>query len=535
MRSNFLLITVFFLIVQLELLSQSKSISIEVADPTSKGLLNGCLGVVGTSDDGFYLLKSKTKGFSLYGVGIGTKGELSIENYNNEFIAVRSLDIKGISLTILNKAKGKSYEFFYQDKNKQIWMFYSDESQGYNRLYRKRLNQEKFDFEEPVLVTKHKIKGNKLDRRSSYNIIQSADESNFAIYSFVGNKESNKSYVYVEVFDNLLNSQWEMNTTVQEYRKSGYVSKAFGIEESRLNKNICLSNEGTLNIVRKVFKEKQEDYIHIVYSFYEKIEKPIMNVLSNSEKYLLEMSLIQDKLGDLKLTGFYSDTNDSKSIDGLFIQNLDPYSINIKDERFISFSSKERLDFIYQDLETLSKKNKKRIEKGEGLEISSNTFIRSIYVNANNSITMSSEYYTTSSRYNNTYLGDGEWRQDGGLKHMYGDLQFINISEDGEINWIRCYDKGQISETRSILGVYEIFEDDVIHFIYNDIINRELKIGKINMNGEITSNSIASLKKKGELQNFWFSPIITTKLRENCYVGFAYRAFKQRLIKIEVK
>ena len=529
-KAKLLLITILFLSVSIQLFSQKQSLDIKVGDPTSKGVLTGMMGVVGTTSDGFYLLRSQSKGFSFYGMGVGTKGELSLEKYNKNLNHVQSIWIKDIPMTLLNKARGKSFEFFYQDGNEDLWLFYSDESKGYNQLFRKRLNED--SFEEPILVSKQKIVAKELDRRSSYKIIESENKTSFAVYSFVGNSRTEKSYVYVEVFDNQMNSQWEMNTVAPDFDRDGYVSKAFSFSESleTKNRNIFLSDQGSLNIVKKAFNRKEKkNYLHIIYSFNKDIEEPVVNFLRNSDdKYILEALLTQDKEGSLKLAGFYSDTKRSKKINGIFLQNLDPFSLEIQDEKFIQFSNEDKKAFLFEDEESMSKKNKNKIENGKELDVSANNLIRSLYVNENNSITVSSEYYRWYQK--SSTNGNG-----GGSRFIFGNLQFLNISQDGKINWIKSFAKRQRGEVEMLLGVYEMFNDDVIHFIYNDVKNGELKAGQINSKGEVSSKSITSLKKKGALEKFWYIPNTTTKLEDDSYIGFAIKYFKQRLLKIEIE
>jgi|GEM_PF-3517727 len=162
-------------------------------------------------------------------MGVGTKGVLVVEKFNKDYVLEKSRKIKDIPMTVLNKANDKSFEFFYQDSNKGIWLFYSDESDDKNRLFRKRLDQETSAFEEPIMVSEQPIVDKRLDRRSSYSIVLSEDNSKFAIFSFVGNKSHGASEAYVEAFDASMNSQWQMNTSIPEYDRGGLDTKYYGI------------------------------------------------------------------------------------------------------------------------------------------------------------------------------------------------------------------------------------------------------------------------------------------------------------------
>ena len=137
MKVKFYLVALIFLALNLDLLAQEKTINVEITDPTSRGLLTGTIGVIGTVEDGYFLLRAISKGFSLYGMGVGTKGVLVVEKFNKDYVLEKSRKIEDIPMTVMNKANDKSFEFFYQDINKDIWLFYSDESDNKNLLFRK--------------------------------------------------------------------------------------------------------------------------------------------------------------------------------------------------------------------------------------------------------------------------------------------------------------------------------------------------------------------------------------------------------------
>ncbi|WP_339922230.1 hypothetical protein [uncultured Cyclobacterium sp.] len=524
MKVKFYLVALIILALNLDLLAQEKTINVEITDPTSRGLLTGTIGVIGTAEDGYFLLRAISKGFSLYGVGVGTKGVLVVEKFSKDYVLEKSRKIEDIPMTVMNKANDKSFEFFYQDKSKGIWLFYSDESDDKNRLFRKKLDQETLAFGKPIMVSEQPILDKKLDRRSSYSIVPSEDNSKFAVFSFVGSRSNEGSEAYVEVFDASMNSEWKMNTSIPEFQKGGQDTKLYGIIKSlNSNGNVRLSNEGVFNMLSKVDIVKGgNEFMHFMYSFYRGIDDPVINYLKNTDKYLLRMSLVQDKNKDVRLVGYYSNDKKLRQIDGMFVQSLNPFTLAIDNEKFIPFSDENKVDFLYQSEDYLTGKDKRKVEKGKEMEVPSNTYIKSIFVNDDNSITLSSEYYQA-------------YTYNGKLYHVNEDFQFTNISENGEINWIQNFNKRQKDITLHTNGIYQMYENGTIYFIYNEPLKKEIHVGHINSDGEISSKTVLKSRKGGELKSFWLVPGTISRVGDNTYVGVAAKFFKERLVKIEIE
>lgn len=263
------------------------------------------------------------------------------------------------------------------------------------------------------------------------------------------------------------------------------------------------------------------EFMHFMYSFYRGIDDPVITYLKNTDKYLLRMSLIQDNNKDVRLAGYYSNDKKLKQIDGLFVQSLNPFTLAVDKQKFIPFSDENKMDFLYQSEDYLSGKEKRKIEKGKEIEVPSNTYIKSIFVNADNSITLASEYYES-------------YTYNGKIYHVNNDFQFTNISHNGEINWIQNFNKQQKDITLSTNGIYQMYESGTIYFIYNEPLEREIRVGQINSNGEVSAKTILKSSKGGELKKFWLVPGTISKVGENTYLGVAAKLFKERLVKIEI-
>lgn len=538
-------LVIFYILLTVQLQAQNKTLSIKIGEPEKKGLLTGLLGVVGTTDNGFYILRSKSKGFTLNRMAVGTKGELFLDLYDNNLKLKNSIPIKNIPVAILNKAKDKSFEFFTQDVNQNLWLFYSDESSGKNQLYKKMLNPNTNSFNEPILVAEHKIMSKGLDKRSTYNVIISENKEYIAVYSFTGNKKSTDSYVYVEIFDNNLNSKWKINTTIPEYQKGTFVSKAYGML-NEANTRVSLSNNGILNIISEAYskeaKYSKKEYVGIIYSFQDGKEKPEIKILDDEQ--IMDLTLVHDheQNSGLKMVGFYTDDKKGKTVDGIVFKTFDPSSLETLDEKFIPFNTEHKKAFLISDntnFKSEAKKDsriEKKIKQDKNIDIPSRNNIIGIYLNKDNSLTIASEYFYVYTTYTTTSRGsDGITNQKPITNYFFGDLTFINLSEKGDINWIKNYDKKQTGASKFISGVYDMFLDDTVYFLYNDILNKDLKISSINSSSDINSEVITTLGKKGKLEGFFISTKHITKLKDDSYIAIGFKILNSRLVKLSLK
>lgn len=79
-----------------------------------------------------------------------------------------------------------------------------------------------------------------------------------------------------------------------------------------------------------------------------------------------------------------------------------------------------------------------------------------------------------------------------------------------------------------------MYESGTIYFIYNEPLEREIRVGQINSKGEVSAKTILKSSKGGELKKFWLIPGTISKVGDNTYLGVAAKFFKERLVKIEI-
>ena len=217
-----------FFLVSTFLIAHAQSVRLTVGKQEKKKALEGLIGIVGTTENGFYTLRTKTKGFAPMGIGIGVKGKMFIDYYDNSLTLIKSIEVQEIEMEILNKAK-KSFEFFAQDASNNLYLYYSEASNTVNTLNRLKLDLNSNVFNDKEEVSTQDYYGKKSDRRGTYEAYQSADKSKTAIVSFASGKDDNTLVIYIEVLGKNLESLWkkEMEFPVkikQDLSKVDYLS-----------------------------------------------------------------------------------------------------------------------------------------------------------------------------------------------------------------------------------------------------------------------------------------------------------------------
>jgi len=530
--------------------AQKKTISIQVSEKKKKKVIEGLLKIVGSTEDGFFALKGKADGMNISGLSLSGKYYPVLEYYTNDFELVNSLEIKELMMPTLNMSKAKLYEFFAQDKNDDLFLYYSELVGDKNTLARKKLDMKSFQLTDKTIVREFNDSGKKLDRRWGYKHTQSKDKSKLAIFSSEAERKGKESYAYVEVFDDELNSLWTMEAILPHYEESVYSNKSFEFisEESTMmnvHNSISLSNDGVLNVMAKAYSDEKEgflfrrptDYMHLIYSFSEGNEKPVIRSFPNEKAYIVEMMIQHDKNDNLRLAGFYSNS-EKLNVDGLLFLDLNPATLKNNFSKLIEFTDQNKKDFLISSnidekkMEKAQKKLDKKMEKGKDVDISARNNLLNLYTHSDNSITMASEFFDFRERRESNRDGNGNVTFEYVTDYIFGDLKFIHISPDGEIEWINNYEKYQkIEDEFLLLSVADFFVEDDIYFVYNDTRSRELKMGTVSKDGKMDSKVITDLKRNGALENYLFMPRTVEQLNENTYVGGAQRIFKKKLVK----
>jgi len=331
MLKRFTLLTLFTILFCCIGFSQSPNLKMYAGPIQKNNLTTGNIGVIGTYDGGFYMLRTETEGFNVASVSINTSASLTIDKYDDKMRLKKSLSIEDIPMTIFNSAVDKSFEFFYQDGKDNLWLFYSDLESEVNRLYKMELEHDSFSFADPILVSELKERDG-LDRRSTYYYTESQDKSRVAVYSFAGDRKLKGSNAYVEVFDNLLNSEWTMESSIPTYREDSFVSKALDISTANSNsiKAYTLSNDGVFNTVERIVEERDDtEYSYVVYSFSKNSSSHVVNVIDPKPIGLKSIKVNYSDNGNLRIYSLYSDDYKYSALEGIYISERNAETLEV--------------------------------------------------------------------------------------------------------------------------------------------------------------------------------------------------------------
>ncbi len=540
--------------------AQTSNVKLDLGLEDKKGFLEGGFTVLGARSDGFYVLRTKTKGAAIGRKGVGTKAEIFIDYYENNMVLKRSKQLSNMSFRLLNDVEGLVYEFALPGPDRDLYVFYSDFGKNGNELKRSRLDHKSFELVDETVVYssgKEEIE----DRRGSYNHIVSPDKSKIGAFSIVGSDDGEESKVLVQVFDQDFNPIWEMNSLSDEVRSGDgfdYKKLFWGIYPSMYKKQVtlALSNDGVLNILFKIYEEEEEKkgrktkeerkaprkYFHKLYSFSEASDEPVERIFSNEGRYVAELMITHSNENNLRMLGFFSEESDI-ALDGIMFYELDPKSLDsiIEEEtKFDKNDKKALLVSIDPDtnkgglrgkaVEAFEKRYKKKLDEGKVVRISDQNNMLGLYNHEDGSTTIASEWYDYSTRTvtstNSTSTED---------KYVFGDLKFINLSADGETNWIKNLQKYQKDSFPNNQSVATMFLDDEIYMIHNDFRDRALNVTRVNADGEAKTSIITELGGRGIMKKYVFTPSTVSYLRDNEFIGFCGRYFKKKMLKFRVE
>jgi len=125
---------------------------------------------------------------------MGSRADMFVDKYKNKGLKkVATADLEGIELLISRRSRSASYEFARQDSDDNLYVYFSEFVKGVNSLYRLKLNNSSFKFEDEELIYRDKKANKRLDRRATFAVVESEDKNKFAIYSFVNEKLKSKN------------------------------------------------------------------------------------------------------------------------------------------------------------------------------------------------------------------------------------------------------------------------------------------------------------------------------------------------------
>lgn len=479
-------------------------------------------GAVGHTEEAVLLLKVKEI----------ANGSITLEKFDQDLKLIKSKVISGITVSLNNKHNGETFEFFYQNINGDIFLFYSNLIGEFNILFRKKLNDKTLVFDAPIEVAKLPLINKKTDRRSSFGLVESDDKSHYAIYSFVTHKSEESTYSYIEVFNNQLESKWKKEETITDYkseklkkftikplsnaRQGKFPLDTYTMNLSnttvRSNVQLSLSNKGVLNILESNEKNIYNRF-YMLYAFSE--NNPVKKkelILKEGNLFYIDISLKHDLENNLNVIGFYDDERVT-SFDGIVFEKYDPVNLDLSDQFLTKFSLEDMVRFKGVSEDELQKLEERKLV-WTLYEVND---LLNIFAHSDNSFTLVSH---------ETYAGGD------------GRLSVVNLSENGKTNWMKNYDKSQKRGVKEWLGVYSLMINDDIYFLYNEfeaegaLIKNKLILNKFNFGSKETSK-VELRATKGKIPIF--VPDRTNKYGENIFIGFAKFQSKFEILKFKIE
>jgi len=237
----------------------------------------------------------------------------------------------------------------------------------------------------------------------------------------------------------------------------------FGLESMKYTmggKIVILGREyervptGKKNKTKKVFKQ----YLITTYSKEGKKEKEI--AVGQTDKYIVNGSLIEQPNGELLLAGFYSNEPNKSNLNGVFVSKIDIPNGKILISSFKEINEamlgKDLEDSNDDDDDDEAKENKKIIKKakdqGDDEDFPNEFIIRTILISPkDSSLVIAAEVYEHKSySFTNSTMVNGSWRNTYVAVNQFinKDILVVNATKSGQINWVNVIPKSQFEESK---------------------------------------------------------------------------------------
>jgi hypothetical protein len=414
------------------------------------------------------------KHYELGFIGDEKNGYVEISHKHGESIALQkfspTLQLKGeTDIPTDNLPKGYMIEEL-GNMNYRNYIYYSTWSKSDNteRLFAQELDVAKGKFQgaaKELLSSSDKLSGTlvmtgfyQYNTAGKWNMVNSADSNMLLIYYRIKPKEKrdafNKDIIGLFVFDKNLNKVWGQQVEMP------YTEKLMDNDDYQVDK------DGNVYILAKVYnteekKKDKYDYHYEVLRYGKDSKKPSISSFSFSDKYIVDISLIEDKTGRMVCTGYYS-KGKGGGTDGAFLLAFDEASKTMKNIKkgFYEFPTEVIKQF---ETEKTKKKIDKKGDKGDDVEVSNLKF-RNIALNDDGSISLFGEqyHYTVT-----TYVNNGHTTTT--YHYFFDDIYVTKIGSDGDLKWVKKVPKKQTGGSTAGLGfhLHTVGNDSYLFFVDN--------------------------------------------------------------------
>lgn len=536
-------------------------ISVEKGEYLDVGYKDLISGFVGVTKKAFFVLRV-TPETTKY-----NSNPIFLDVFDRDLNPIKSLQIKECSINRKEKiGKGKKvFEFIAQDGDQNIWLFYSELSEQFTQLYKRKLLIETLSFDDPILVTEHII-DEEVERRRTYNIVISENKKHYAVYSFPsGRKKPTTVMAYVGLMNSELEIIKEINTEVKDF-DLGYenflnmkvTNFPLHITDSAIPRayfrgQTSISNNGQFYKFQLHEREKgrnSSDTLTIYHcnSIGDNHLNTIKIDVSKNPIIRAKMRINNLQNGFVNIVGLYTKPESGELIAGISQLTfpydkepsekdltLMPFSEKMKKDYFVShngYTARNNIGKNFHDEKTL-----RRLKKGKEIELGFDGHLIDLQIMPDGSLTLISEHRDDLDMQNGVYfdrknlLSETKMFQES-ITTFYGDVRFVNISPENNINWVINHDKHQTLTNTSIASIGLFKSSNNLQFVFNDFFEDGISCCSLkNDDGSITCRVIADWGRKNVLGKNQIQPNCLIQLDNNQLVSIAYAGRRYQLAK----
>lgn len=273
------------------------------------------------------------------------------------------------------------------------------------------------------------------------------------------NKENNEALT-VQVFDQSMQAVMSRDV-VLPWEKSLFDVLELRADEKGNAYLLGIRYEGK----RRMKREGQPNYEYILLKIPNEPEDIIEYNIRLKDRFVTDMTIAVDDLGNIAAAGFYSD-KPSFNIQGTYYMAVDGQSKGVIKSATKSFD----IDFITEAMtEREAAKTERKDQAGKDLELK-DMALRKLSPLLGGGWILVGEQYKTKTTTTNTPTSTGSNRTDTRYHYHYDDIIVVRISNEGIIEWAHKIPKRQ--HTVDDHGFYSSFIqsefDDKLYFVFND-------------------------------------------------------------------
>jgi hypothetical protein len=407
------------------------------------------------------------------------KKTVSLEKLNSKLVSVKALDI-----TEFEEADGKERVFtdviYFNDK---IFLITTKNiKKKSTTVYYQEINLDDFELGSEIkILSETDLTGKKkpktrfifggigmsnlmaeLGDYSNNDLITSPDDKKLLTYNKSFDDRDGPDVISVKIQNENFETDWENDSISLPYN-----SLLFDIKKVRINNKSDIILSGIeYNEKRKSKKDKAPNYKYHIIGIFNKGKEIKDYEIKLSNKFVSDLQFKFEGENTLVVAGFYSET-DASNIKGAFFMKINLDTKEVINETLKPFG----FDFIVSGLsEREQEKQKKKEEKGKEIELM-DFDLDDIILHDNGTYSLIAEQFdiqTYQTYQAGTNGSPGTWTTH--YKYYYNDIIVVNISKEGEINWMSKINKFQVSTDDG--GYYSSYAysvvNDNIYLVYND-------------------------------------------------------------------